>query len=40
MSGCRVGAGNPPRGFGLRIFEAKVSVQAHPEAWSRVVSQA
>jgi hypothetical protein len=34
------GQGIPPRGFGFRILEAKVSAQADPEAWSRVVSQA
>jgi hypothetical protein len=40
VPGYRAGTGNSPRGFRFRLFEAKVSAQAHPEAWSRVASQA
>jgi hypothetical protein len=40
VPGCRAGTANSPRDCGLRLFEAKVSAQAHPEALSQVASQA
>jgi hypothetical protein len=40
VAGNRAGIANSPRGFHFHLFEAKVSAQAHPEAWSRAAPQA